>query len=320
MSVAGEWLRRLRPPVELIAALRRPGAANGLVDSQPERMSLTIASPGRLGLSLGPGSVQIRVPSGRLQVKDVDLSGLAAEAAAAESGGGKWLRPGLFVTAVRGEAVGDRSPREVMQMIQAAMAPLSFDTSGPMRLDFAFVASEIDGLCQPVTLDALQDLVNTCNVNGTDRDGFSPVYWAVSYGNSTAVQVLVRAGANLDAAANERRFTPLHEAARNGDLEMTRLLVKLGANRALLDSNGRTALAIAQVSARAGFDRRFDAWTAALGSPELEPREPLNLAERLHGGVIARRRGLGAEPEPEPELEPEPRSEDRAGACFRKKT
>jgi hypothetical protein len=72
-------------------------------------------------------------------------------------------------------------------------------------------------------------------VNGTYTMGFTPVFYAATYGHAGVVKILVEAKANI-ALANEEGRTPLHWAARNGHLECAKLLVE---NKAPLDSKDK---------------------------------------------------------------------------------
>jgi ankyrin repeat protein len=72
-------------------------------------------------------------------------------------------------------------------------------------------------------------------VNGTYTMGFTPVFYASTYGHAGVVKILVEARANI-SLANEEGRTPLHWAARNGHLECARLLVE---NKAPLDSKDK---------------------------------------------------------------------------------
>jgi hypothetical protein len=90
----------------------------------------------------------------------------------------------------------------------------------------------------------LAELITSCDVDGTDAEGFTPLYRAASRGDAAAVEAIHQGGANLNGAFNRWRFTPLMEAARNGDVQMVELLLELGASKEVADARGRTALQI----------------------------------------------------------------------------
>jgi ankyrin repeat protein len=123
--------------------------------------------------------------------------------------------------------------------------------------------------------DAMRVLVEAgANVNTKETwGGTSALMWAVSEGHADAARVLVGAGADVNArsnyvaAANGRGFegrtpvasrtdpkaeefasgwlTPLTLAAREGDIEMARVLVNAGADVNIAAGDGKTALALA---------------------------------------------------------------------------
>jgi ankyrin repeat protein len=118
---------------------------------------------------------------------------------------------------------------------------------------------------------------NPSLVNAYAPDGFHPLGLAVFFGNTTTVDALLQAGADvnqqsreymkvsaLHSAAAARRIdlaemllarganpnlraetgaTPLHEVAVTGQLDLAALLVKYGANVNAMDDSGKTPLA-----------------------------------------------------------------------------
>ena len=62
--------------------------------------------------------------------------------------------------------------------------------------------------------------------------GNTATHWAASKGHVAALEVLLRAGADVHAR-NNGDSTPLHCAALTGDVSFIRLLLKMGADRAL---------------------------------------------------------------------------------------
>jgi ankyrin repeat protein len=125
------------------------------------------------------------------------------------------------------------------------------------------------------TTDAIRALVEAgANVNGTESwGGTTALHWAVSEGHADAAKALIAAGADVNtrsnyvAPANGRGFegrtplansadakpvefasgwlTPLMIAAREGNIELARVLVGAGADVNAAAGDGKTALAMA---------------------------------------------------------------------------
>jgi ankyrin repeat protein len=146
------------------------------------------------------------------------------------------------------------------------------DASGPLtaRGDTALMMAARTG-----KTDALRVLVEAgVNVNAKETwGGTTALMWAVSEGHADAARLLIGAGADVNArsnyvaAANGRGFegrtpvanrtdpkaeefasgwlTPLTLAAREGDVEMARILVSAGADVNATTGDGKTALALA---------------------------------------------------------------------------
>jgi uncharacterized protein len=74
-------------------------------------------------------------------------------------------------------------------------------------------------------------------------DGFTALHYAAFFGGAPAVAVLLAAGADPNAEAdNPMRVRPLHSAAAARDLESARLLLEAGADPDARQTGGYTAL------------------------------------------------------------------------------
>jgi ankyrin repeat protein len=83
----------------------------------------------------------------------------------------------------------------------------------------------------------------------------APLHSAVASRQTDLSRLLVEHGADVNAKQQED-FTPLMEAAQNGDLEIVNLLLASGADPQVVKSGGQTALDIAQA---AGHQQIVDA-------------------------------------------------------------
>ncbi|MFN7457267.1 MAG: ankyrin repeat domain-containing protein [Gemmatimonas sp.] len=81
------------------------------------------------------------------------------------------------------------------------------------------------------------------DVNAAQPDGMSPLHWAAQRGDLSSAQVLVYAGARVDALTRNGNYTPLHIAAREGRAAVVKLLLASGADPlAVTSTGGATAL------------------------------------------------------------------------------
>ena len=81
-------------------------------------------------------------------------------------------------------------------------------------------------------------LDHQADVHRRDANGWTALHYAVGAGR-VAVLLLLKAGADLDAAAGDGT-TPLHEAVRRMNIGSVTALCRFGADRAAVDHQGRT--------------------------------------------------------------------------------
>ena len=80
------------------------------------------------------------------------------------------------------------------------------------------------------------------DVNAAQGDGMTALHWAAENGQLELADVLVFAGANLEAATRLGGFTPLMVASRAGHAGIVRLLADAGADLQATTETGETAL------------------------------------------------------------------------------
>lgn len=103
----------------------------------------------------------------------------------------------------------------------------------------------------PVRQKMLELLVSDpqTDLNASSRYGQTALWGAARIQNMAAVETLVKAGARVDIADSEQGCTPLHLAAKLGDVQLVKaLLTGCGAAEALAmtDANGQNPLSCAQ--------------------------------------------------------------------------
>ena len=93
------------------------------------------------------------------------------------------------------------------------------------------------------------------SVNATDHEGKTPLHYAARVSLAT-VKLLLEKGAKLNAR-DRAGNTPLHEAAALGPPYFAENLIRLGADPAIRNNEGRTAEQLAQQSASAKVKKSF---------------------------------------------------------------
>ncbi|KAB2978602.1 MULTISPECIES: ankyrin repeat domain-containing protein [unclassified Wolbachia] len=85
-----------------------------------------------------------------------------------------------------------------------------------------FDADESEALGQSI-------LENGEDINAQDKDGMTPLHWAVADNNKELAKLLIKHRADVDAR-NRDKHTPLHYAAVHGYVEIAKYLIDNGAN------------------------------------------------------------------------------------------
>ncbi len=111
-----------------------------------------------------------------------------------------------------------------------------FEISGKkVSIYTAIVAKDIDSVKQILKIDPSQ-------INAREKSlGETPLHTAALAADSEIVELLLKSGANINAA-NDFLRTPLHYATGNGNHELTKIFCEAGANIFALDARGSTPL------------------------------------------------------------------------------
>ncbi len=105
--------------------------------------------------------------------------------------------------------------------------------------------SELTSAIQKGDLASVRNLLrNKTDVNAHERDGTTPLQWAVYDENLQIVEALIKAGVDVNAA-NREGMLPLALAAETGNAEIVKLLIEAGANVNNTLANGETPLMMA---------------------------------------------------------------------------
>ena len=101
-------------------------------------------------------------------------------------------------------------------------------------------------------VDVVRSLLSQgADVNAARGDGMTALHWAAETMNGQVAQILVDAGAILEVTTRLGSYTPLHVASRRGAASVVEVLVKAGADVNTRASTGAAALHLAAGSGNA---------------------------------------------------------------------
>ena len=105
--------------------------------------------------------------------------------------------------------------------------------------------------------DAVRTLLQQgADVNAAQGDGMTALHWAAELGNAEMAEMLIFAGANVEAQTRVGHYTPLHVACRNASAAVAEVLLEAGSNvMARTMPAGSTPLHLAATSGSADIVR-----------------------------------------------------------------
>uniref|UniRef100_A0A672PX48 Poly [ADP-ribose] polymerase n=1 Tax=Sinocyclocheilus grahami TaxID=75366 RepID=A0A672PX48_SINGR len=153
------------------------------------------------------------------------------------------------------ESSGSAEPRELfeacrsgdLERVKKLVCPVnvnSRDTAGRKSTPLHFAA----GFGRRDVVDYL--LQHGANVHARDDGGLISLHNACSFGHAEAVNLLLQHGADANSRDNWN-YTPLHEAAIKGKIDVCIVLLQHGAEPTIRNTDGRTALDLAEPSTKA---------------------------------------------------------------------
>jgi uncharacterized protein len=135
-----------------------------------------------------------------------------------------------------------RQTEVTKMLLKMGADPNATGTTGTTPLADAALKGDLDGVRML--------LAHGARPNAVSRAGTQPIHDAALGDNAEVIRELAIQGADLNARTRDEVQTPLHIAAAMGKMKAVEALVALGADVAIKDSQGRTALDAAE---RAGL-------------------------------------------------------------------
>ncbi|KAK3555411.1 hypothetical protein QTP86_015697 [Hemibagrus guttatus] len=134
--------------------------------------------------------------------------------------------------------------------------------------------------------DVVEHLLQTgANVHARDDGGLIPLHNACSFGHAEVVSLLLCQGADPNARDNWN-YTPLHEAAIKGKIDVCIVLLQHGADANIRNTDGKSALDLAEPSAKAVLTdrKRQQCWLNSVSA--LQQERSTRISSRDKPGIL----------------------------------
>jgi ankyrin repeat protein len=154
-----------------------------------------------------------------------------------------------FLKSTKNGAVG-----EMEKLIKNGVDPNARDAAGNLALDLAAQTGQIEAarfLLYDTNISAAPTSVRARVENAR---AITPLHWAAKYGHDAVVELLLEAGARVDAPDRDG-MTPLHRAAEKGAERAVKAMLKHGADPTVVGVNGATPLRLATTQGRVAVVR-----------------------------------------------------------------
>ena len=133
------------------------------------------------------------------------------------------------------------------------------------------------------------------NVNHSGAFGNTPLHWAAIKGQSSLIEILLKAGANIEAKCTNYSFTPLIVAIQNNQISTFEKLIEKGSNIFAKDKDGNTPLHFAAIVGNENIVRKLILQGSNVNATDNQRVTPLYLAKYFkHLNVINLLKQAGA--------------------------